>query len=152
MHKRLRTTGTTLIAGVTHHLLLRPRIDAAKLAEAWAARLRDVLPQDEFEVSVSSDVVRIKGLGARQGFGLVSTPAPALRLPVPVPQQLRAFVDSASRDLQAFITNARGEPWPGADAEPQVTVDAESICVEWREGSGGPLIEMRPMTRAEIGL
>lgn len=152
VHDKLRTSGMALITGVTQRLLLRPRLDASKLAVAWAARLRDVLPPAEFEVSVTGDVVRIKGLGARQGFGLVSTPAPALRLPVPVSQRLRAFVDSASSDLQAFVTSAQGEPWPGADAEPHVTVDDESVCVRWRDGDGGTVIEMRPMTRAEIGL
>jgi hypothetical protein len=143
----------TLVGRMTRHLMSRSSVDGEKLASAWAARVREVLPEHEFNVTVEGEVIRIKGIGSREGAGLVSRPTVALRLPLSVSRRLKIFCENASGSLQEFVTAARGEAWPAPDAQRHFSVSSDTVRVWWTGASQDEIIvQMTPISRMEIGV
>jgi hypothetical protein len=144
---------SALVGRMMQHLMPRSAVDGEKLACVWAARVREVLPEHEFNVTVEGEVIRIKGIGSREGAGLVSRPTVALLLPLSVSRRLKIFCENASGSLQEFVTAARGEAWPAPDAQRHFSVGSDMVRVWWTgAGQDEIIVQMTPISRMEIGV
>ena len=123
------------------------------LVAALCERLAEILPADEFEVTVEhGTAVRVLGRGARRGNSLWLTPIAIWRSQLPVEQRLQVFFEAASRRVQKFVSGPRRR-WPTMTARPGVSIEEDRILVWW----GGPseadaVVAVRPIARKEIGV
>lgn len=133
-------------------LAARRSVDAALLVAAWASRLEDILPSDEFCVEAEQQMLRIRGIGPLKGASMIGSPGLVLRLPLPESYRLKLLFEDECRDLQHFVTRVRHEPWPFSDAEPDVSVDDQTIRISWRSPADRTtVLSVPPIERAEVG-
>ena len=127
--------------------------DPVKLMEIWSQRVSEVLPDGEFEVEFYKGALRIRGVGPRSGAGRISVFPPVLQLPLPSSQRLKLFFVDECDALQRFITNARGEPWPGPRANLHVRVDSKAVNIWWSDSDDEmTILKMLPLLRKEIDM
>jgi len=125
----------------------------AKLMEVWSQRVSEVLPDGEFEVELYKGALRVRGVGPRSGAGRISVFPPVLQLPLPASQRLKLFFVDECDALQRFVTNARGEPWPGPHANLHVQVDSKAVNIWWSNNDDKiTILKMRPLLRKEIDM
>jgi hypothetical protein len=120
---------------------------------ALCERLAEVLPADEFEVTVEhGKAVRILGKGSRYGNSLWLTPIVIWRSQLPVEDRMHLFLDAASRRVQKFVSG-RHRRWPTMKAKPRVSIGEDRILVWWGgPGEGEADVALRPIMRSEIGI
>lgn len=126
--------------------------EAKRLTELIAERIGEVLPPEEFRLKLSQPIVSIDGIGDRYGSGYSTAPALFWYLPLSATRRLKMIFESQTRDLQRFLSNVRGVPWPERGARPHVEITPDSICAWW----GGPteadaVVRLRPIFRGELG-
>lgn len=123
------------------------------LVLALCERLAEVLPADEFEVTVEhGKAVRILGKGSRHGSSLWLTPITIWRSQLSVEQRLQLFLDATSRRVQKFVSR-RNRPWPTMRAKSRVFIGEERILVWWGgESEEDAVVALRPISRREIGV
>lgn len=128
--------------------------EAESLVLALCERLGEVLPADEFEVTVEhGKAVRILGRGSRYGSSLWLTPIAIWRSQLPAEDRMQLFLEQACRRLQDFVSHGRKARWPARAAKPRVSIGEDRILVWW----GGPGedeadVALRPIVRSEIGI
>ena len=124
-----------------------------RLVAALCVRLAEVLPKDQFEVTVDHrHAVRILGIGSRYGAIHWLSPLPLWRSRSPVEHRLQLFLDAASRGVQKFVSRG-GRPWPAMKATSKVSIGEDNILIWW----GGvcateAVVALRPIPRREIGM
>jgi hypothetical protein len=126
---------------------------AARLVAALCERLSEVLPQNQFEVTVEHcHAIRIVGIDSRQGDTLWLSPMPLWRSRSPIEHRLQLFLDEASRGVQKFVSR-RNRPWPSRSAKPNVSIGEESILIWWGGSNmAEAALALRPITRDELGV
>jgi hypothetical protein len=69
-------------------------------------------------------------------------------LPLPSATRLGSFLERIGRDLQQFLTNTYGSPWPRPDAQVHVRVTNDTIYVWWGDGTEADApVRLRPIPR-----
>lgn len=126
---------------------------AHALTAAWAERVREIVPSEEFEVTTAREVMNIRGKGRLRGFSCVSLPALNLRVGHSIEEQLKVTFQEEGKKLQDLLTKLNRAPWPASGAEPYARVTSEFITIWW----GGPaeneaIICTKPISRAEVGV
>lgn len=124
-----------------------------RLVAAFCERLAEVLPRNQFEVTVEHrHAVRIRGLGQRQGDTVWLTPIAVWRSRLPVEDRLRIFLEAASRRVQSFVSR-HDRRWPTMAAEPRVSIEEDKILVWWGDPSeADPVVALRPIPRKQLGV
>jgi hypothetical protein len=127
--------------------------EAERLTALIAERIAEVLPPQEFRLKLAQPIISIDGVGDRYGNGYSTAPAVCWYLPLPVSQRLKMIFESQTRDLQRFLSNVSGTPWPKQGARSHVAITPDTICAWW----GGPteadaVVRLRPITRNELGV
>jgi hypothetical protein len=126
-------------------------IDSTALMTAWKQRVAEIVPDNEFEVTLQGNALRIRGTGVRTGTQRVSVADPILNLPLPASQRLRLFFSDECHGLERFITDARGEPWPGHGADLHVRVDSKSVRIWWgSDDEMHAVLRVKPLTRQKM--
>lgn len=122
-----------------------------RLVAALCERLAEVLPRDQFEVTVEHrHAVRIRGVGSRIGDTQWLSPMPLWRSRSPVEHRLQLFLDAWSRGVQKFVSR-RDRPWPTMTAKPKVSIGEDRILVWWGGASEMDAdVALRPIPRREI--
>jgi hypothetical protein len=124
-----------------------------RLVAALCERLAEVLPRDQFEVTVEHRyAVRIRGIGSRDGAIHWLSPMPLWRSRSPVEYRLQLFLDAASQGVQKFVSR-RHRRWPTMTAKPKVSIGEDSILIWWGGASEeDAVVALRPIPRGEIGV
>jgi hypothetical protein len=131
-----------------------PEDPVEKLVALLCQRLVEILPEDEFQVTVDHRyAIRLQGIGRRHGNVMWLSPVVLRRARLPVDDWLQPFLENAARSLQRFLSDECGRPWPTRTAEPRVAITKQDIAIWW----GGPCaadaqVALRPISREEIGL
>jgi hypothetical protein len=122
-----------------------------RLVVALCERLAEVLPQNQFEVTVEHrHAIRIRGVGTRLGNTAWLSPITLWREPLPVEQRLQLFLDGASQRVQKFV-GRRYRPWPTRTASPKVSIEEDRILVWWGGvGEADAVVALRPISLREI--
>lgn len=113
--------------------------EAEQLTAVIADRLADVLPEQEFQLKLAHPIIRVDGIGTRYGNGYSTAPALLWYLPLPASRRLELIFERQTGDLQRFLSNVRGTPWPSRGAQPHVDVTPSVIYAWW----GGLLRQRR---------
>jgi hypothetical protein len=130
------------------------------IAKSLADRLAEVLPADEYTVSVNGPVLDVKGARGNSSAGVPGmlllergTPEEKLtRTYASWAESLRGMIAGAHRQSPAATAMHRAR-FPAAFFDPHVLVTDETIGVWW--GGADPeeaLVRLRPIPRSEIGL
>jgi hypothetical protein len=124
------------------YVMLRYKAGALALTEAFATRLREVLPGDQYEVKVGGVAVSVH----RRDASSAVSGAPAIMLATPGSRDLKL---SRALEVAADMTKQYVAP----TVPSRVRVDADTLAVWW----GGPLpaeavASLRPIMRNEVGL
>lgn len=122
-----------------------------RLVAALCERLSEVLPQNQFEVTVEHrHTIRIRGVGPRLGDTAWLSPITLWREPLPVEQRLQLFLHGASQRVQKFV-GRRHRPWPTRTASPKVSIGEDRILLWWGGVSEtDAVVALRPISRREI--
>jgi hypothetical protein len=132
----------------------------AAIAKSLGDRLAEVLPADEYTVSVEGPVLEVTGAPANSSVGVPGllllergTPEEKLtRVYAEWAESLGGMIAAAHRQSPA-ATAMRRARFPGTFFDPHVLVSDETIDVWW--GGADPeeaLVRLRPIPRSEIGL
>jgi hypothetical protein len=146
--KTLRNTALTLAS-----VMSREPQAAETLTNLLAERIREILPAGEFEVESHAGVLNICGIGCHAGTSVASSPPLLLALPDDIPEKLKKLFMNEGENVQEFLTDVLGEPWPARGAKPHVHVTQDTVQLWW----GGPaeneaIVKLRSISREELGL
>ncbi len=127
--------------------------EAKQLTAVIAERLAEVLPQQEFRLKLAYPIISIDGIGSRYGNGYSTVPALLWYLPLPASRRLELIFERQAGDLQRFLSNVRGAPWPRRGAQPHVDVTSSAIHAWWGGSTeADAVIHLRPVSRDELGV
>jgi hypothetical protein len=126
---------------------------AEALTNSLAERIREILPAGEFEVEACSGIVNIQGIGQYRGSSMASMSVLLLGMPGDISDKLDMIFMSQGEEIQEFLTDLLGEPWPARGAKPHVRVTQDTVQLWW----GGPtkdqaVVKLRPILRRDLGL
>jgi hypothetical protein len=151
-----------MLAGVAGLALASHRHEGAPeaIAKSLGDRLADVLPSDEYTVSVNGPMLDVKGA---QGHGSAGMPGMLLlergtpedklaRAYMAAAESLRGIIVGTQRQGPVATATSRAR-FPGAFFDPHVLVTDATIEVWWGGADpDGALVRLRPIPRSEIGL
>jgi hypothetical protein len=127
--------------------------EAEQLTAVIADRIAEVLPEREFRLKLAHPIISIDGIGSRYGNGYSTAPAVLWYLPLPASRRLKMIFEAQTRDLQRFLSNVRGEPWPRRGAQPHVDVTSSAIHAWWGGAAeADAVVQLRPVSREELGI
>jgi len=117
------------------------------ICDGWAARVAELLPAGEFELSGGATF----GMRWHGGSSMAVLPFGLLGLPGTRKQKLERTYRALAEGVQQSVSKSRGAPWPGPNATSHVRVTAEQVEVWWEstDGSAGT-VRLRPVPRAEL--
>jgi hypothetical protein len=153
---------TSLLGGILGlgYVSLRYNDAPTAIAQSLGDRLAELLPADEYTVSVKGPVLDVKGargnsLAGMPGMLLLERGTPEEKLTrvyAEWAESLREMIAGAHRQSPAATAISRAR-LPGAFFDPHILVTDETIDVWW--GGADPeeaLVRLRPIPRSEIGL
>jgi hypothetical protein len=124
-----------------------------KLTSMLAERIRELLPADDFSVMSTGLTIKVVGRGKCHGFTYSTAPSVVWYLPQSVDRRLERVCDVQARDLQRFVSNAKGEEWPAAGATPHVRVNGDSVKVWWGgDSESSAPAKLGQIDRRELGV
>jgi hypothetical protein len=127
--------------------------EAEKLTAVIAERIAEVLPGHGFQLKLVHPIISVNGVGEMYGNGYSTAPAIIWYLQLPASQRLQMIFENQARELQRFLSNVRGEPWPGQRSQPHVHVTASMIHAWWGgSAEADAVVRLRPISRAEVGV
>jgi hypothetical protein len=127
--------------------------EGERLTAMIAERIIEVLPPQEFRLRLAHPIISIDGIGALRGNGYSTAPAVLWYLPLSASRRLKLIFESQTRDLQRFLSNVRGAPWPGQGALPHVDVTSRAIHAWWGGSTeADAVISLRTISRDELGI
>lgn len=123
------------------------------LTHAIAERLREILPEDEFNLESDDRVIHITGIGPCRGNSYNTMPWLLWNLPGPPLARLERIFETYSRDVQRFLTKSRKRPWPVEGAEPHIDICLETVDVWWGgSNKAEAAVRLRQFNRKELGI
>lgn len=127
--------------------------EAERLTAVIADRLADVLPEQEFRLKLAHPIIRVDGIGNRYGNGYSTAPALLWYLPFSASRRLELIFERQTGDLQRFLSNVRGRPWPRHGARSHVDVTSSEIRAWWGGAiEAEAIVRLRPVSRDELGV
>jgi hypothetical protein len=127
--------------------------EAQQLTAVIADRLAEVLPQQEFRLKLVPPIISVDGIGSRYGNGYSTAAALLWYLPLPASRRLKLIFERQTGDLQRFLTNVRGAPWPARGARPHVQITSDTIRAWWGGSTeADAVVRLRPISRDELGV
>jgi hypothetical protein len=130
----------------------------ARLTDAVAVRVAELLDARAFAVTTSDDAVIVK---ARQGRSAGSTLNlntdlslfVVFKLPLPVRLRLRLYFENTADALQEFVSGLSRTEWPAPGAAPHARATDEQVRI-WYGSSdeGSAALHWRAFDRRELGL
>jgi hypothetical protein len=137
----------------TRSLASGPVEGEQRVVGALAERTKELLAEEDFEVSTDGLLVTIRGVGQFRGRSNTLMPVFIWRAPLPATERLTMVFESASLRLQEFLTAAYGRPWPAPNAKAHVSVSDDLISVWWGGDTEAEAIKrLRPIFRTEVGV
>ncbi len=151
-----------MLAGVLGLGLVSRRHKGASeaIAKSLGDRLADVLPADEYTVSVNGAMLDVKGAPGHSSAGMPgmlllergTSEEKLTRVFLEEATSLRSIIMAAHRQSPAATAMSRAR-FPEAFFDPHVLVTDATIEVWWGgEDPDGALVRLRPIPRSEIGL
>jgi hypothetical protein len=132
--------------------------DYARLRDAVAERVAELLDAREFAVAAAEDGVIVKALqGKSAGSTLhLSTHLSGLielKLPLPTKLRLRTYFENTADAVQEFVSRVSRTDWPAPGAKPRARATDDQVHVWYGSGDeSSAALRWRPFDRHELNL
>jgi hypothetical protein len=121
-----------------------------KVVGVFAERLRELLPDERFNVVVDGSTIVVHS----QGDGThIFTPVLIWRTSLPVDERLRLVFEALGKGVQRLLGTVQGAEWGSLYGDVRVEVTSDMIKIWWGDkGWDDALMRIRPVCRQELGV